>query len=113
MTDPVVVRHGDVTVVQLTGDIDLATAEAAQRAVLAHTGDGPAMVVDLTEVSFMDSAGVRMLDNVVAECTQGDVRLQIVAPPDSPVRFTLFICSFREDLLSGGVPEAVTRLTAS
>jgi anti-sigma B factor antagonist len=105
-----VVRQGDVSVVHLTGEIDIDTAEPVERSVTGHTGDGPAMVVDLTEVTFIDSAGVRMLDNVVDACARGAVRVQIVAPPDSAVRFTLSICAFREDLLSDSVAEAIGRV---
>lgn len=48
-------------VVALQGQVDLATAPQLAQAVAGATKQGDAVVVDLTDVDFLDSAGVRAL----------------------------------------------------
>lgn len=55
-------RDHDVTVLFVEGDIDLATAPALEEAAAAaRTSAGRALVIDLTGVTFMGSAGLRVL----------------------------------------------------
>jgi anti-sigma B factor antagonist len=55
-------RDGDVTVLFVEGDVDLATAPSLGEAVAAaRTSPGRALIVDLTGVTFMGSAGLRVL----------------------------------------------------
>ena len=57
-----VVRDRDEVVVALTGELDLATADMLEREVreLRHSGCDH-IVVDLRQLDFMDSAGLRVL----------------------------------------------------
>ena len=48
--------QGDVVVVALAGELDIATAEIAEKALRPGVD-----VLDLTALEFMDSAGVRVL----------------------------------------------------
>jgi anti-sigma B factor antagonist len=54
--------HGDAAVVVPTGELDLATAPALE-AALARAFDGEAarVVLDLRELEFIDSSGLRTL----------------------------------------------------
>ncbi len=52
-------RHGSAELVRLTGEIDLANAPEIGRAIAGHTTAAGAVLIDLTEVTFLDSAGVR------------------------------------------------------
>jgi anti-anti-sigma factor len=52
--------EGDVAVLEVGGEVDLATVEQF-RAALADAQRSERVVVDLTGVSFMDSAGVNAL----------------------------------------------------
>ncbi|MGI8461723.1 MAG: STAS domain-containing protein [Solirubrobacterales bacterium] len=53
---------GETVVVALEGEIDLSTAPEAERRILDAAGGSPArIVIDLREVTFMDSSGVRVL----------------------------------------------------
>jgi anti-sigma B factor antagonist len=55
-------RDADTVIVAVGGDVDLATAELLEREIVgAVGGDGTAIVVDLTEVTFIDSAGISVL----------------------------------------------------
>jgi anti-anti-sigma factor len=63
-----------------SGELDIATAgmlRAAFEAVLTEDGDAEMIVVDLTELAFIDSTGLRLLLELSAECEQGD-RLRII-----------------------------------
>ena len=51
----------EATVVKLVGDIDGSTAPAAQQAIMPLIQPGCKIVLDMTEVPFMSSAGLRML----------------------------------------------------
>jgi stage II sporulation protein AA (anti-sigma F factor antagonist) len=48
-------------VVAAGGELDLATASALEDAVLPPVRDGRHVVVDLRELEFMDSSGVRVI----------------------------------------------------
>lgn len=67
MTEPLSLRltsrtAGTVVVVEVCGEIDLATADRVAAAVEAGLAGAPtALVLDLTEVSFLDSAGLSLL----------------------------------------------------
>ena len=77
-------RREGVAVVEATGEIDLETADtfaAALRAQLAAGVDG--IVVDLLEVPFMDSSGLKQL---LAASNELRDRLVVVLSPGSPVR---------------------------
>jgi anti-sigma B factor antagonist len=52
----------DIAVVVLEGEVDLSTAPEAERRIAEAEQGGPAqIVVDLREVTFMDSSGLRVL----------------------------------------------------
>jgi anti-sigma B factor antagonist len=50
-----------VQVVEITGEINSNTAPDAQSGILAHAGPGVKMLVDMSRVSAMSSAGLRLL----------------------------------------------------
>jgi anti-sigma B factor antagonist len=49
------------TVLELTGELDLATAPELEEAISARVGAGEPVVLDLRRLEFMDSSGVRAL----------------------------------------------------
>ena len=61
----------------VTGEIDSASS-ADLRAQLAHVASGGPFILDLTEVSFIDSAGLRQL---IWAANTGEGRLRIVPSP--------------------------------
>jgi anti-anti-sigma factor len=56
---------GERTVAAM-GEIDLATADAFAAALREHLASGP-VLLDMREVSFMDSSGVRALDTLLRD----------------------------------------------
>ncbi len=67
-------REG-VTVVTAAGEVDVSTAPEL-RAMLQDASEG-AIVVDLSQVTFLDSTGLGVL---VAASKRGDVRLVVTRP---------------------------------
>jgi anti-sigma B factor antagonist len=65
-------------IVAAEGQVDLATApRLAEALAQAHGGDIKEIVVDLTEVDFLDSVGVRVLVEAARDAAQQDVSLSV------------------------------------
>ena len=52
---------GPLLVLTPCGELDLASVPEVERALAAHAAGRPALVVDLSRLTFMDSTGIRML----------------------------------------------------
>ena len=61
MLDINVTTAKDTTVVAITGEIDGSTAPKAGEQILALVQPGGKIILDLSKVSYMSSAGLRML----------------------------------------------------
>lgn len=82
---------GDL-VVSLNGEVDASVADRLQEEVLAAIPvPGNRVVVDLSDVVFMDSAGIRVLMAVRRRCADDGDRIRIVLPTRAGVRRTLEI----------------------
>jgi anti-anti-sigma factor len=81
LTARTVQRDGAVTVA-LTGELDLGTVAIAEEA-LASTWDpaGRRLVVDLSQLRFMDSTGLRLLVSLHARCRAAARDLAITPGP--------------------------------
>jgi anti-anti-sigma factor len=71
---------GPVTVVHISGEIDMTSRDAVER-VLNRTVDNrpEAVVVDLSAVTFFGSSGLQMLAEARAHATAHEVPLRLVA----------------------------------
>lgn len=80
-------RDGGVVRLTPSGDLDLATVPILERACEEVLGDDDAkmIVVDLTELEFMDSTGLHLLLRVSAACRDAD-RLRVVNGPRAVAR---------------------------
>ena len=64
------------TTVAVGGELDLATAEEFSTAVRGALAGGP-VLIDLAELSFMDSAGVRALNTALREAAEHGRELRV------------------------------------
>ncbi|MGI5238280.1 STAS domain-containing protein [Dactylosporangium sp. CA-139066] len=101
---------GGCEIVQLLGDIDHATASLVERDVLVSVRATTGVVVDLTETTFLDSAGLLCLDRVVTAFSDRGAPVRVAAPPDGMVRYTLDLIGFLPDLLAEDVDSAVAAM---
>lgn len=77
-----VARDGDEHTVTVAGELDVATAERVEQALMeAEAGDARAIVLDLSGLTFMDSTGVRLLVNANTRARTDDCRLTLVRGP--------------------------------
>jgi anti-sigma B factor antagonist len=103
-------RFGDAELVSLTGEIDLANAPEIGRAIVARMTTAGKVLIDLTAVSFLDSAGVRLLDAVAGDLDAVGTPFRLVVGEQGPARMTLRLCAFRDDMLAGDLEQAATEL---
>jgi anti-sigma B factor antagonist len=73
------------------GDLDIATSPQFGQAVDALLEAGlPAVIIDLTPTTFLDSSGARELMRIARKATAAEVTLHVVAPrSNGPVRLTI------------------------
>jgi anti-sigma B factor antagonist len=102
-------QQDGVLVAVLTGEVDLSNAAGLEERITTAAGDDLPLVVDLTGVTFLDSAGVRLLDHLVA-ARQPGLAFRVVAPPGGRVAFTLRLCGFRDELVAPSLEAGVTDL---
>ena len=72
-------RDGRVVVV-IRGELDLATAPDLEAAIKSRLDDGQDVVVDLRELEFMDSTGLRVLVAAHGRVEGTEQRFLIVRP---------------------------------
>ncbi|AFM15889.1 anti-anti-sigma factor [Mycolicibacterium chubuense NBB4] len=76
-------RDDHTLVLQVTGDLDVLTAPTlATHLDIGLTGGPSVLIVDLTEVDFLSSAGISVLVETHRLTERADISLRVVA--DSP-----------------------------
>lgn len=87
--------RGATVIAAIAGEVDPSNSRALGRR-LAETvpNDALSVVVDLSEVSFLDSSGVQMLFELAERLTGRQQRLSVVVPPEAPARRVLDIVAF-------------------
>jgi anti-sigma B factor antagonist len=103
-------RMGRAELVRVAGEIDLANAPAIGRQIVAHVTEAGAVLIDLTAVSFLDSAGVRLLDALVGNLDDHGKAIRLVVGETGAARMTLQLCAFRDDLLATDLQRAAEEL---
>ena len=87
-------RDGAV-LARLTGELDIAEASSkGDRIVQAVPANVPAVVLDLTDLQFVDSSGVAMLFSLARHFDVKRQKLRVVAPPHGLVARVLEIVQF-------------------
>jgi anti-sigma B factor antagonist len=80
-------RHEHVSVAILEGEVDSSnTGLLDDRLPAALTNRSHALVVDLSPTTYLDSAGINMPFELAAGLRERQQRLQIIVPPDAPIR---------------------------
>jgi anti-anti-sigma factor len=101
----------------LSGDLDMAAATQLEATLAALPGDGVSeLTVDLSRLTFMDSAGLHTVLNARAFCASHGAEFALVAGPPGIQR--LFEITGLLDVMAfatngaGGQPHGNTRLPA-
>jgi anti-anti-sigma factor len=89
-----VVQIDDATILRVTGEVDLANADVLGVAVRnAAAGGEGRTVVDLTEVTYIDSAGLATLHRAWRRSRDEGGELIVVVPHGSPCARTFEVAS--------------------
>lgn len=89
-TSPVPDSRLQVTVTPLVDDIDLSNSQKLYQQMLdGMSNDAIGLIVDLSEVRHIDSAGIRMLEQLAGWLAQRRLELRIVVPDTAFVRRVL------------------------
>jgi stage II sporulation protein AA (anti-sigma F factor antagonist) len=79
--------RGDAIRIALIGEVDLSNAaeveSAAVSAISNHTSD---VDLDLSDVGYLDSAGLRVVYSLALRLRRAQIGLRITAPLESPAR---------------------------
>ncbi|WP_205699604.1 STAS domain-containing protein [Conexibacter sp. SYSU D00693] len=76
-----VAEQGDATVVHVVGELDLAVAPELEGTLLPLLEAGKHVVLDLRELDFLDSSGVRALVHAHNQAEDGPGRFSVVCVP--------------------------------
>jgi anti-anti-sigma factor len=101
---------GDTELISLTGEIDLANAPEIGKAIVERIASAGKVLIDLTTVSFLDSAGVRLLDALIGDLVDHGKPARLVVGETGAARMTLQLCAFREDILATDLDRAAAEL---
>ena len=105
-------QTGDVTVVRLVGELDADDAPAVRALLLQHATSGRGLVVELSELAFVDSAGLAALVAAHKAARAGGTGV-LLAAPNETVSKVLSITGLHTVLRTApSVPAAVEGLTA-
>ena len=98
-----VTQTGDGTVIHVRGEIDVATCERLRDAIEPHLGPEQKLILDFSEVDFMDSACLRVLIQARGALTADGGSLILRNPSDAARR--LLTAAQAEDLLHADADE--------
>jgi anti-anti-sigma factor len=71
-------------VATVRGEVDLSNALAITDEIVEACGSRR-LILDLSEVSYLDSSGVRMLFDLGRRCAVDDQTVAVLVPPGSPI----------------------------
>lgn len=77
------VKNENVTIVSVEGEVDVFTAPQLKKAILNCLGidvSQPQIVVNLTDVGYLDAAGLNVLVGGLKRCRQNAGELSVVCP---------------------------------
>ncbi|HEX8120582.1 MAG TPA: STAS domain-containing protein [Solirubrobacteraceae bacterium] len=90
---------GAFVVAEIAGEIDMSNADDLGRTMSGRlTNDSAGLIVDLSAVTYLDSAAIHTIYELRERLTSRALVLRLVVPPDAPTLLALRLT---------GVPDAV------
>lgn len=105
-------QESDVTIATVVGEIDISNARELKLAIAeAVPNHSRGLVVDLVDVTYLDSAGVNLLFELARRLLTRRQAMRVVAPREAPVRGILTLTGANRVLaLDDDAGEARTRI---
>ena len=104
-------RRTGAVVVTVGGEVDLTNADALQHAV--EEQDVDVVVLDLTELQYLDSSGIRAIEQGFRRLRAENRSLVVVSPPETASGWTLRVAGFDRGLLAESVDAALSAAGAT
>jgi anti-sigma B factor antagonist len=95
----------DIKVVELIGDVDASTASGVQQEILPLAEANSKILLDMTQVPYMSSAGLRMLLSLYRQTTAKDGKLVLVGLSED-LQDTMSVTGFLDFFKTGETLEA-------
>jgi anti-sigma B factor antagonist len=97
MTDPLAdlsfETADNVVVGHVAGEIETVNAQEMSTALAARlTSEVAGLVIDLSQVTYLDSAGIELLFDLARRLRTHRQRLRLVVPLEAPMRRVLELC---------------------
>jgi anti-anti-sigma factor len=83
-------------ILRVSGEIDLSNATLVRDAIGAALPDLPVVTVDLSDTTYLDSAGIAMFFRLSERLSYDRQELHLVVPPDAPIRRVLTLTRLDE-----------------
>lgn len=108
-TDPVIrcERSAELLTIHLSGELDCATTDDLRDQIVAHVGDAPRVVLDVTGVTFCSSSGLTLFIQVHTHLRDRGGDLTLHGPVPSVLR-SIEMCRLDQVLT---ITPALTALT--
>ncbi len=85
LADLRITKYDGAVVVRITGEIDMSNAGELRNAIIEATpNEALGLVLDLTSVEYIDSAGIHLLYRLGDNLRARGQTLRVVIPPSSP-----------------------------
>jgi anti-anti-sigma factor len=88
------------------GEVDISNANELARAIVESSA--AVVVLDLGEVRYLDSSGIRAIEHAFRRLRSDDRSLLIVSPPDTAAEWTFRVAGFDSALLVESVDIALS-----
>jgi len=95
-------------VVRCTGEVDMSNAD--QLGVAIETTSAADVIVDLSDLAYLDSSGINAIDQAYRSLRSKNRSFRIVAPPGSAAEWTYRVAGFDPDRLLPTVDHALAAL---
>jgi anti-anti-sigma factor len=83
-------QQGPLVYASLRGDIDMSNADELRSELTATTPNSAlSLILDLTDVHYLDSAGIHLIHRLREDLRSSGQRLQLVIPQSSMINATL------------------------
>jgi anti-anti-sigma factor len=104
----------EIRVVAISGELDMAAAPAFEQALLdSVSGDDP-LILDLSEVTFMDSTAIGAILSARKRANMTRGRFAIVCPPGGDIERMLMYTGLDASFdVAGSRPQAATDLATA
>jgi len=100
-------RADGVRLLCASGELDVVVAPALLPDVPTLVEAARGVVLDLSQVTFFDSSGVRLVDRLARECGRAQTQFRVVAPPGSVSRRVLELVGLAADLARDDLSDAI------